>query len=122
MTAAAAAAQAISQLQPLACRANFRVLSLIVSISGLAAFNAMYVPLRLEQAIDSHPRRNALLAAAQAPDWPANLNGTSAGESSVYPHTHSGSVMLSCHVCELLHKEDLSTIPYLHSSDNSLHL
>lgn len=118
MTAADAAAQAISQLQPLACRANFRVLSLIVSISGLAAFNAMYVPLRLEQAIHSHPRRNALLAAAQAPDWPANLNG----ESSVYPHTHSGSVMLGCHVCELLHKEDLSAIPYLHSSDNSPHL
>ena len=61
------------------CRANFRVLSLIVSISGLAAFNAMYVPLRLEQAIHSHPRSTALLAAARAPDWPATLNTTSAG-------------------------------------------
>lgn len=55
------------------------MLSLIVSISGLAAFNAMYVPLRLEQAIHSHPRSTALLAAAQAPGWPASLNGTAAG-------------------------------------------
>ena len=82
----------------------------------------MYVPLRLEQAIHSHPRRNALLAAAQAPDWPANLNGTSAGESSKNPHTHPVFVMLSSHVCELLHKEDLSTMPYLHSNDSCPHL
>lgn len=74
-----AGAQAFSQVQPVTCRANFRVLSLIVSISGLAAFNAMYVPLRLEQAIHIHPRSTALLAAAQAPDWPATLNTTSAG-------------------------------------------
>lgn len=72
--------QACAKCRPIACRANFRALTLIVSISGLAAFNALYVPLKLEQAVHSHPRSTALLAAARAPDWPANLNSTSAGK------------------------------------------
>ena len=51
-------------------------------MSGLAAFNAMYVPLHLEQVIHSNPRSTALLIAAQASDWPSNLNTTSAGKQS----------------------------------------
>ena len=71
--------QACANCRPAGCRANFRALTLIVSISGLAAFNALYVPLKLEQAVHRHPRSTALLAAAQAPDWPSSLNSTSAG-------------------------------------------
>lgn len=51
------------------CRANFRVLALIVGISALAACNALYVPLRLEQVIHTHPRSAALLEAAAADGW-----------------------------------------------------
>ena len=54
-----------------------RVLTLIVSISGLAAFNALYVPLHLEQVIHSHPRSTALLQAAKADGWSAAFFNTS---------------------------------------------
>ena len=51
------------------CRANFRVLTLLVGISAFAACNALYVPLRLEQVIHTHPRSVALLQAAEADGW-----------------------------------------------------
>lgn len=66
-------------------RANFRVLTLIVSILGLAAFNAMYVPLHLERVIYTHPRSIALLAATREADWVTNLNSTHAGGQALSP-------------------------------------
>ncbi|KAL3145404.1 hypothetical protein ABBQ38_001651 [Trebouxia sp. C0009 RCD-2024] len=71
-------------------RANFRVLTLIVSILGLAAFNAMYVPLHLEQVIHSHPRSIALLAVAREADWVTNLNSTHAGGQALSPEMATG--------------------------------
>ncbi|DBA86614.1 TPA: hypothetical protein ACH3X1_005082 [Trebouxia sp. C0004] len=57
-------------------RANFRVLALIVGISSLAAFNALYVPLHLERVIHTHPRSIGLLRAAQATGWQLGVNST----------------------------------------------
>ncbi len=59
-------------------RANFRVLTLIVGISALAAFNALYVPLHLERVVHTHPRSIALLDAANADGW---LRGSSGNPS-----------------------------------------
>lgn len=63
-----------------------RVLMLIVGISGLAAVNAMYVPLYLEQVIHTHPRSTALLQAAKPDGWFATLDGTLASGE----HCHRG--------------------------------
>lgn len=106
------------------------MLSLIVSISGLAAFNAMYVPLRLEQAIHSHPRSTALLAAAQAPNWPANLNATSAGNSLAFLVWHlvfpseisTVDMVMRGDASELHHQEKLSIMQSSYSSNSFWHL
>ena len=45
------------------------MLTLLVGISALAACNALYVPLRLEQVIHTHPRSIALLHVAEADGW-----------------------------------------------------
>ena len=67
------------------CRANFRVLSLLVGISALAACNALYVPLRLEQVIHTHPRSSALLQAAEADGWLQDVsNITASGVVGAY--------------------------------------
>ena len=63
-----------------------RVLTLIVGISALAACNALYVPLRLEQVIHAHPRSTALLEAAAADGWLEE-------ESHI---TASGAAAVSC--------------------------
>ena len=68
------------------CRANFRVLALIVGISALAACNALYVPLRLERVIHAHPRSAALLEAAAADGW-------------LQEHSHVTTSGLSCMHC-----------------------
>ncbi len=62
------------------CRANFRVLALIVGISCLAAFNALYVPLHLERVIHTHPRSVGLLHAAKAAGWQLGANSTLPGD------------------------------------------
>lgn len=67
------------------CRANFRVLTLIVGISALAAFNALYVPLHLERVIHTHPRSIALLDAARADGWLKDSNGSSSGQTPAMP-------------------------------------
>ena len=46
-------------------RANLRMLVMILAVMGLASFNAMYVPLRLEGQIFKHERAGPMLAAAQ---------------------------------------------------------
>ena len=61
---------------------------LVVGISGLAAFNALYVPLYLEGVIHTHPRSTALLEAAKAGDWLASHNSTAA--SGTQPHGLDG--------------------------------
>lgn len=81
---------------PHGCRANFRVLSLLVGISALAACNALYVPLRLEQVIHTHPRSRALLQAAEADGWLQDVsNITASGIVSAYMtifcHSHSAA-------------------------------
>ncbi|KAA6427331.1 MAG: hypothetical protein FRX49_01996 [Trebouxia sp. A1-2] len=57
-------------------RANFRVLALIVGISSLAAFNALYVPLHLERVVHTHPRSVGLLHAAKTTGWQLGVNST----------------------------------------------
>ena len=47
------------------CRANLRMLVMILAVMGLASFNAMYVPLRLEGQIFKHERAGPIIAAAQ---------------------------------------------------------
>ena len=46
-------------------RANLRMLVMILAVMGLASFNAMYVPLRLEGQIFKHERAGPIIAAAQ---------------------------------------------------------
>jgi hypothetical protein len=48
------------------CRANFRVLLVVVGIAALAAFNALFVPLRLEHQIIAHPRTSIILGVADS--------------------------------------------------------
>lgn len=45
------------------------MLALLVCVTALAACNALYVPLRLEHVIHTHPRSTALLEAAEADGW-----------------------------------------------------
>ena len=44
------------------CRANLRILAVVVCIAALAAFNALQVPLRLESQIALHPHTSTMLA------------------------------------------------------------
>lgn len=44
------------------CRANLRILAVVVGIAGLAAYNALHVPLRLESQIGFHPHTSTMLA------------------------------------------------------------
>lgn len=66
------------------CRANFRVLTLLVGISALAACNALYVPLRLEQVIHTHPRSISLLQAAEADGWLQEYSNITASGMTVH--------------------------------------
>ena len=56
------------------------MLTLIVCVSALAAFNALFVPLYLERVIHTHPRSIALLEAAQADGWLTASNLPTSGQ------------------------------------------
>ena len=59
------------------------MLALIVGISSLAAFNALYVPLHLESVIHTHPRSVGLLRAAKATGWQLGANSTLRGDGRI---------------------------------------
>ena len=59
------------------------MLALIVGISCLAAFKALYVPLHLERVIHTHPRSVGLLHAAKATGWQLGANSTLPGDEHI---------------------------------------